>query len=118
MCNMLLDSGANVMVVAARLVEPEQYLPETIQMTGVNGIQVSPPKAKIWLHVGSFSIPHVVAVVKELSDDVILGHDLGDTFNELLLNHILEHKHTADIQKKHDKHCVALNSDIKKEGVK
>ena len=35
MCNMLLDSCANVMVVAARLVELEQYLPETIQMTGV-----------------------------------------------------------------------------------
>ena len=114
---MLLDSGANVTVVAARLVELEQYVPETIQMTGVNGIQVSHPKAKIWLHVGSFSIPHVVAVVKDLSDDVILGLDLGDAFDELLLNHILEHKNTADIQNKHDKHCVALNSDIeKKEG--
>ena len=115
-CNMLLDSGANVTVVAARLVEVEQYLPETIQMTGVNGIQVSHPKAKIWLHVGSFSIPHVVAVVKDLSDDVILGLDLGDAFDELLLSHILEHKHTADIQNKHDKLCVALNSDIEKEG--
>ena len=50
---MLLDSGATVTVVAARLVE---YLLETIQMTGVNVIQVSHPKAKIWLHVGSFSI--------------------------------------------------------------
>ena len=111
---MLLDSGANVTVVAARLVEPEQYLPETIQMTGVYGIQVSHPKAKIWLHVGSFSIPHSVAVVKDLSDDVILGLDLGDAFNELLLNYILEHKHTANIQNKHDKHCVALNSDKKR----
>ena len=27
---------------------------------------------------------------------------------------VLEHKNTADIQNKHDKHCVALNSDIKK----
>ena len=40
---------------------------------GFNGIQVSHPKAKIWLHVGSFTIPHVVAVIKDFSDDVILG---------------------------------------------
>ena len=116
-CNILLDSGANVTVEAARLVEVEQYLPETIQMTGANGIQVSHPNAKIWLHVGSFSIRHVVAVVKDFSDDVILGLDLGDAFDELLLSHILEHKHTADIQNKHDKLYVALNSDReKKEG--
>ena len=50
---------------------------------------------KLILHVGSFSIPHVVAVIKDLSDDVILGLDLGDAFDELLLNHILEHKHTV-----------------------
>ena len=73
-------------------------------------------QCKIWLHVGSFSILHVVAVVKDLSDDVILGLDLGDAFDELLLSHILEHKHIADIQNKHDKLCVALNSDIEKEG--
>ena len=38
-------------------------IPEKIQITGVNGIEVSHPKAKNWLHVGSFSIPHVVAVI-------------------------------------------------------
>ena len=61
---------------------------------------MSHPKVKIWLHVGSFSIPHVVAFIKDLSDDVIVGLDLGDAFEELLLNHILEQKHTADIQNK------------------
>ena len=33
-----------------------------------------------------------VAVVEGLADEVILGLDLGEAFDELLLNHILDSK--------------------------
>ena len=48
-CNMLLDSGANKTVVTDKLVKPDQYLPDKVQMTGVNGVIVARSKAKIWL---------------------------------------------------------------------
>ena len=91
-CKMLLDTGANVTVVSDRLVKNDQYLDQDIQMTGVNGITMFHPKARVWIHVGSFTISQEVAVVKDLPDEVILGLDLGEAFDELLLKYMLEEK--------------------------
>ena len=79
-------------VVSDRLVKNDQYLDQDIQMTGVNGITMFRPKARVWIHVGSFAISQEIAVVKDLPDEVILGLDLGETFDELLLKYMSEEK--------------------------
>ena len=61
-------------------------------MTGVNGVAVARSKEKVWLQVGSFSILQEVAVVEGLAEELILRLDLGEAFDELLLNHILDFK--------------------------
>ena len=79
-------------VVSDRLVKKDQYLDQDIQMTGVNGITMFCLKANIWIHFDIFTISQEVAVVKYLPDKVILGLDLGEAFDELLLKYMLEEK--------------------------
>ena len=54
----------------------------------MNGIQAPRSKAKVWIHVDHFSLPLEVAVMKDLGDDAILGLDLGDVFDSIMLKHI------------------------------
>ena len=63
-CSMLIDTGAEKTVVSAELVQPEQYLGETIPLTGFDGRKVHAPIAKVWIKVGEYGISaEVVAVV-------------------------------------------------------
>ena len=49
LCSMLLDSGANITVETDKQFKPDQYLPDKVQMTGVNGVAVAQSKEKVWL---------------------------------------------------------------------
>ena len=61
---------------------------QVLEVRGVNGIQAPRSKAKVWVHIDHFSLPLEVAVMKDLGDDAILGLDLGDVFDSIMLKHI------------------------------
>ena len=54
--SMLIDTGAAISVVSARLVSPEQYLRKKITLTLSDGSWIQAQVAKIWINGGEFRI--------------------------------------------------------------
>jgi hypothetical protein len=64
---------------------------------GVGGIAQQAPLAKVWVHVGDYSIPLVVAVLENAQDDVLIGRDIGPVFNELMMQQITESRQQEEV---------------------
>lgn len=74
----------DVTVVDETLVSEEQYTPDAICIRNVNKRDVSHRKAKVWIHVGSFSIHTDAAIVNNF---VLLGRP---TFKKQAIDNPIE----------------------------
>ena len=78
-CSMLVDTGAEKIMVSAELVQPEQYLGKTIPLIGFDGGKMHAPIAKVRIKVAEYGISTEVAVISNAPEMVYLGLDLGIT---------------------------------------
>ena len=72
-----IDMGADRTVVDANLVEETEYLGGNVTLEGFNGFNVSQPLAKVWIEVGKHRLHHIVAVVDNAPEKILLGMDTG-----------------------------------------
>ena len=80
----MLDSSADRSVVNPKLVEQDEYLRKNITGQGVDGVS-EVPLVEEWIHARNFSISLTVAVTKQPHGEVLLGRDLGPTFDALMV---------------------------------
>ena len=76
---LLVDSGCEITCISSSLISPDcltgkQVLLQSFRSSGKGDLF---PLAKVHLKVGSFSRDVEVAVCNDLTDDVLLGSDLG-----------------------------------------
>ena len=73
---MKVDTGSQQTIAHPDFVQLDQYTGQ-VNIVAVRQHQKRPPLAKVWLQVGEYTIPHVVAVMDITPDQVLLGQDLG-----------------------------------------
>ena len=76
-CSIRIDTGADRTVVDANLVEETEYLGGNVTLEGFNGFNASQPLAKVWIEVGKHRLHHIVAVVDNAPEKILLGMDTG-----------------------------------------
>ena len=76
-CTMTIDTGAQLTVVKAGLVEEVEYTGETIRLLDFRGKASEVPLANVWVHTGEYSFKQEVAVCEDPIQDVLLGLDIG-----------------------------------------
>ena len=74
---MRIDTGVDRTVVDANQVEEREYLGRNVTLEGFNGFNVSQPLAKVWIEVGKHRLHHIVAVVDNAPEKILLGMDTG-----------------------------------------
>ena len=74
---MRLDMGADRTVVDENLVEEKEYLGRNVTLEGFNGFNASQPLAKVWIEVGKHRLHHIVAVVDNAAEKILLGMGTG-----------------------------------------
>ena len=74
---MHIDIGADRTVVDANLVEEKEYLGRNVTLEGFNGFNTSQPLAKVWIEVVKHRLHHIVAVVDNVLEKILLGMDTG-----------------------------------------
>ena len=74
-CSMRIDMGADRTVVDANLVKEKEYLGRNVTLEGFNGFNASQPLAKVWIEVGKHRLHHIVAVVDNAPEKILLGMD-------------------------------------------
>ena len=72
---MRIDTGADRTVVDANLVEENEHLGRNVTLEGFNGFNVSRPLAKVWIEVGKHRLHHIVTVVDNSPEKILLGMD-------------------------------------------
>ena len=77
---MTIDTGAQLTVVKAGLVESKDYTGENIRLLDFRGQASEVPLANVWIHAGEYSFKQQVAVCEDPIQDVLLGLDIGITF--------------------------------------
>ena len=97
-CSMRIDTGADRTVVDANLVEETEYLGRSVTLEGFNGFNVSQPLAKVWIEVGKHRLHHIVAVVDNAPEKILLGMDTG------IMRYLLE----LEVQQMHAKEELKL----------
>ena len=76
---MVLDSGSDITIIHSKPITDDQLTGETVTVHTVDDRPIHFPLARVCLHVGHYSIDHVVAVSHTIKDDALLGVDLpGD----------------------------------------
>ena len=76
-CSMRIDTGADRTVVDANLLEEKEYLGRNVTLESFNGFNASQPLAKVWIEVGKHRLHHIVAVVDNAPEKILLGMDMG-----------------------------------------
>ena len=74
-CKMTIDTGAQVTVVKPAMVDVENYTGRCMVIEDYKGKQEKVKIAKVWLHLGEYSMKHEVLVSGETKDYVLLGLD-------------------------------------------
>ena len=75
--HMRIDTGADRTVFDANLVEETENLVRNVTLEGFNGFNASQSLAKVWNEVGKHRLHHIVAVVDNASEKILLGMDTG-----------------------------------------
>ena len=75
-CNVVLDTGAALIVTASDLVPAAAITETTIRMKGVNATE-DVPLANVRMNIGNRHFWVTAVVVKEPPSDVLLGRDLS-----------------------------------------
>ena len=64
-------------MVDAKLVEHSDYTGKNVTLTKFDGSTVLSPLTRVWISFGDYQIHHVVAVIDETPEEVLLGLDVG-----------------------------------------
>ena len=83
-CKLTLDSGAQLCLVRPELAAEQEYTGETIRIraydSGVREVKL----ASVWIDVNQYLLKQTVAVVPSLTDEVLLGADVGGNLFDTL----------------------------------
>ena len=81
---MTIDIGAELAVVKPAMVDVENYTGRGMVSEVYEGKQEKVQIARVWLHLGEYSMKREVVVSEETKDDVLLGLDIG------IINYLME----------------------------
>lgn len=74
---MRVDSGAGRTIVDANLRSEAVHWKIYLSQRILQWTKGAFPLAKVWIHVGDYSLHHDVAVVEEVTEPVLLGLNIG-----------------------------------------
>ena len=94
-CDIVLDTGAALTVVASDLVPDTALLDSKVRIKGIHATE-EVPLARLWLTIGDRRLWLTAAVAKEPPSDVLLGQDCAE-LDDLLREALGEHSTTPAV---------------------